>query len=141
MNKYGEKCRFKDQEQVEFTEKRYNKARSKAVIFRNKEYSCVLDMAEDIGIKPCTAYKWIWRGFNSDGEPCRYKDDDRELVFEDRHAIRNKARTKSVVVNGIKYESCKVASESLGIPNTTLYNYLQGRYNNPKYVCSYYQQS
>lgn len=80
------------------------------------------------------------RGFDPKGQPCRFVGDERELVFENRHVIRNQNRAKPVIVNGIKYKSCKEASEKLNIPKTTLYSYLQGKRKNPNYICVYDNQ-
>lgn len=140
INIYGEKCRFFDTEQVEFTDKRYNKCGSKAVVFRGKTYECVKDLVDDIGFAENTVHSWLRRGFNPKGEPCRYVDDDRQLTFVDRHIVRNKNRAKPIIVNGVKYRSCEEASKKLNIPKTTIYAYLQGNRHSTKYICTYDNQ-
>ena len=140
INKDGEKCRFSDTEQVEFTDKRYNKGGSRAVIFRGKTYESVLDLVDDIGISETTAHSWLRRGFNTKGEPCRYVDDERQLKYSNRYLLRNKKRAKPIIVNGVKYRSCEEASKMLNIPKTTIYAYLQGRRHSKKYICTYDNQ-
>ena len=140
INQSGEQCRYKDMPQAEFKDKRYNKGGSRAVVFMGIRYECIKDFAAEIGIGESTASEWLRRGFNPDGIPCRYENDTRELVFVDRYVARNKAKSKPVIVNGIKYISCEAASIALEIPKSTLYSYLQGVKHNPKYICKYGNQ-
>lgn len=140
INSLGQKCRYKGKPQVEYEGKRYNKGGSKSVVYQGIEYECVKDFAVAIGIAENTAHSWLRRGYNPDGIPCRYKNDNRELYYENRFVKRNKARAKTVIVNGIEYKSCLDASQKLNIPKTTLYSYLQGRKYNPKCICKYGNQ-
>lgn len=140
INQKGEKCRYKNSPQKIFTDKRYNKGGSKPVIFKNIRYECVKDFAMETGISETTAHVWLTRGFNPKGEPCRYENDTRNLVFVDKHVARNKARAKSVIINNIEYKSCEDASKALNIPKSTLYSYLQREKRNKKYICRYGNQ-
>lgn len=140
VNQDGEKCHYEGQEQVEFTDSRYNKGGCKSVLYQGIEYESAVDFAKAVGISKTTAYVWLKRGFNPDGIPCRFKDDTRELQFENRHVVRNKNRAKQIIINGIKYKSCSEASEILQIPKSTIYSYLQGKKFNPKYICEYDNQ-
>lgn len=137
VNPNGEKCRYKDEEQVEFSDKRYNKGSCRALTYKGKHYESPLDLAEELGCSASSIYQWVKRGFSPDGIPCRYDDDTRELVFVDRYVKRNKERAKRIVVNGVTYRSCSEASKALGIPKTTIYSYLQKARYNPKYDCRY----
>ena len=140
INYYGERCRFADQDQVQFKDKRYNKGGCKAVIYKGKQYEAVIDLAQDINISENTCHHWLKRGFDPNGNPCRYLNDTRELVFQNRHTKRNKNRAKSVIVNGVKYNSCQEASEKLNLKKSTLYSYLNGSRKNSKYICTYDNQ-
>lgn len=140
INAKGEKCHYKDSPLNEFTDKRYNKGTCRSVIYKNVRYESVKDFAESIGISMSAALYWLRRGFNSDGVPCRYEDDTRELTFINRYAVRNKAKAKPVIVNGIKYDTCEDASKALGISKSTLYSYLQGTKRSRKYICEYGNQ-
>lgn len=140
INGKGEICHYKGQSPVQFNGKRYNKGGSKPVTYKDVTYECVKDFATAVGISESTAHQWLNRGYNPDGIPCRYKDDVRDLIFENRHIVRNKARAKTVIVNGIEYASCEEASKALHIPKTTIYSYLQGVRTNKKYICKYGNQ-
>ena len=140
INPYGEKCRYKGMPQAEYSAKRYNPGGSRPVIYQGVRYECALDFANAIGISQHAATQWLKRGFNSDGVPCRYEDDTRELTFVNRYTVRNQNRAKPVIVNGIEYKSCTHASEALGIPRSTLYSYLNRSKHNEKYICEYGNQ-
>lgn len=140
VNAKGEKCKYKGLDQVDFTDKRYNKGGSRAVVYKDVRYECIKDFAIAIGIGERTASEWLKRGFNPDGIPCRYENDARELVFINKHVARNKAKSKPVIVNGVEYKSCEEASKALGIAKTTIYSYLQGIRKSTKYICKYGNQ-
>lgn len=97
INYKGEKCRYKDEEQVAFTDKRYNKGSCRALSYKGKHYETPLDLAEELGCSPATIYEWTKRGFSPEGIPCRYDDDTRVLEFENRYVKRNKAREKGLL--------------------------------------------
>lgn len=137
INARGEQCYFKGQRPVVFKDKRYNKGSCKPLTYLGKHYESPLDLAEELNISPTTIYCWLKRGFNSKGIPCRYDDDKRKLVFENRHVKRNKGRAKSVIINKVKYSSIEEASKKLKIKKGTLYSYVRGDRRNPKYICSY----
>lgn len=140
INYYGEQCRYKDEDQPIFTGKRYNKGGSKAVIYKDKIYEAVIDLCHDIGISQRACSEWLKRGFDPNGEPCRYVGDKKEYTYENRYVLRNKRRAKPIIVNGIKYSSCQEAAKILNKPKSTLYSYLNGTKNNPNYICTYDNQ-
>lgn len=141
INQRGELCRFKDSKQVVFTDKRYNKGGSRAVVFRGERYECIKDFAKEIGISERTASEWLHRGFNTLGEPCRYENDTREgLVFENRHIKRNKNRAKPIILDGVRYNNVLEASKKTGLKKTTIYSYLQGRRKCKHHTCIYDNQ-
>lgn len=140
VNQHGEKCRYKGHDQVEFTGKRYNKGGSKAIIYKDKQYESIKDFASEIGIGQRTAHEWLKRGFSPNGTPVRYLNDERELVFVNKYTVRNKAKSKPILVNGVEYISCIDASEKLGIPKSTLYAYLRNERFNSEYICKYGNQ-
>lgn len=137
INGKGELCRYKDEEQVIYTGKRYNKGSCRPITYKGKHYESPIDLAEELGCSKSRIYSWVKRGFSPDGEPCRYDDDDRDLSFENRHVKRNIERSRRVIVNDVVYRSSVEACNTLGIPKTTLNSYLKKRRFNPKYNCRY----
>ena len=138
INPFGENCRYKDQEQIIFTDKRYNKCSSKAVTYKNKHYESVIDLVEELKIKKSVVYRWCKKGFDYNGNPCRYDNDTRNLTFK-KYCIgeRNK---KPIIVNGIYYSSKAEAEKALNIKGNGLSQYLNGKRKNKKYICEYVNQ-
>lgn len=140
VNSRMEKCRFEDSEQIEFTDKRYNKCGCRALVFRGKYYETAKDLAEELSISVSAVLSWTRRGFTPHGEPCRYIDDDRILTYTNRHVVRNKNKAKPVILDGIHYNSVDDAHNATGIPKPTIYSYLQGRRKSKEHTCIYDNQ-
>lgn len=137
INRLGLKCRFEDSEQVVFTDKRYNKGGCRAMTYLNASFESPIDCSKEFGIPISTLYSYLKRGFDIKGNPCRYDDDKRELVFE--YPFKGK-KGSAVIINDTKYNSVNEAAKALGVAKTTLYAYLQGRRKSNKYICTYDNQ-
>lgn len=137
INYLGEKCRFTGEEQVEFTDLRYNKGCSEKVVYKGVEYEAQKDLAKAIGVAETTICKWLKKGFDANGNPCRRVGDTKEYQFVDWRKSKRSKPPKPIIINGKKYNSCADASEKLGIPKTTIYSYLDGRVKNGKMTCVY----
>lgn len=138
INYYGEKCRFKDTEQVDFVDNRYNKGGCKSLTYNNKTYESAVDLANELNCSTSRVYSWLKRGFDINGNPCRYDDDDRELTYVNKYKIRK--RNAPIIINDIHYDSIADASEKLNISKGRIRGYLRGDYYNPNYICAYDNQ-
>lgn len=134
-NSKGEICRYKDSEQVEYDNKRYNKGGCKPIIYKNKEYESPVDIANELNISRDRVYRWAKKGFDDYGNICRYLDDKRELTF-----TRKKGQSHTIIVNGEHYKSISEASRKLNISSQYLGNILRGKINSKKYICKYDNQ-
>lgn len=72
----GQKCRYKDSPQVEFTGKRFNKGGCRPLTYKGKHYETPKDLAVEIGLSGDAVSIWARRGYDPKGEPCRYDDKD-----------------------------------------------------------------
>lgn len=138
INPFGEQCRYKNKEQVIFTGKRYNKGICKSMTYNGKHYESPLDLAEELNISKFIIYRWCKKGFDDNGNPCRYDNDDRELTF--KKYIIGEEKRKPIKVNGIIYPSKIDAERALGIKGGGLSQYLNGKRKNKKYICKYVNQ-
>lgn len=138
INPYGEICRYLDEEQVKFKGKRYNKAGCKELIYCDKKYESPIDLAKELGLHHSTVCKWAKRGFDPNGNICRYVNDNRKIEF-----IKNRnseLHSKPIIVNGVRYNSKKEAEEKLGLSKGYLAPYIAGTRKNSKYICKYDNQ-
>lgn len=135
INPYGEKCRYEDEEQVEFVGKRFNKGGCRPLTYKGKHYEAVIDLANEMGLTSTVALRWLKFGFDPYGNPCRYDDDTRELTF----TIKKKAH-HPVIVNGVHYKTFAEAGRANGISAQMVADLTNHKYSNPKYICEYDNQ-
>ena len=135
INSNGNFCRYKDSDQVVFSDKRYNKGGCKSLTYLGKRYESPIDLAEELGCNVTKLYHWLKNGFDHYGNPIRYDEDKRKLVFE-----RKKGSCYPVIVNGKKYPSISAASREIGVSSQWLGDILSGKHKSTKYICEYDNQ-
>lgn len=109
--------------------------KSKKIIINNIQYPSIKAVKEHYNVSYDMVIRWCRDGVNDFGEQCKYANPE--------HAIINKKQNhnaKPVIIDGVRYNSCKEASEKLKIGKSTLYSYLRGEVKNPKYICTYDNQ-
>lgn len=141
INPFGELCRYESEAQHYYKLTRYNSGGMKGVTYLGKHYEAAIDLAKATNHTQGTITSWCKRGFDPDGNPCRYDNDTRELTYEDARQKAHSNRPKrNIIVNGVKYASCEEACEKLGLKKSTLYTYLNGYRQSKKYICKYDNQ-
>lgn len=135
INPYGEKCRYEDEEQVIFTDKRFNKGGCRPLTYKGVHYETPKDLYEELGLSQTVVLRWLKKGFDPYGNSCRYDDDTRELTF----TVRKKAH-HPVIVNGVHYKTFAEAGRANGISAQTIADLANHKYTNPKYICEYDNQ-
>ena len=138
INPFGEQCRYKDEEQVVFNGKRYNIGSCKSLTYLSKHYESPLDLAKELNITKSRVYKWCKRGFDDNGNSCRYDNDNRQLIF--KKYINGEQHRKPIIVNGVYYPSKVDAERALNIKGGGLTPYINGTRKNKKYICEYVNQ-
>lgn len=108
-----------------------------SVIYKGKEYQYISSLAKELGKHETTIMQWVKKGFDSQGNPCRYKDDTAEHIFKPQN---RKGRSRPVIVNGVHYSSIVEASNAIGISTDRLWSYLKGYVKNPPVQCEYDNQ-
>lgn len=131
----GELCRYKDEDQVVFTDKRYNKGTCKGMTYKGKHYETVIDLAEELNCNVTKLYHWLHKGFDNYGNPIRYDDDHRDLTYKLKTGMYY-----PVIVNGKHYPSLSAASRDLGVCSQWLGDILRGKHKSKKYICEYDNQ-
>lgn len=135
INRDGELCRYKDEEQKVFSDKRYNKGCSKPLTYLGKHYEAAIDLVNELNVNESTVLKWLKKGFDSNGNVCRYDDDTRDLVFKP-----NKYAKKRIIVNGVRYETITEASKKLGVCTDTIRSALNHKHKSRNLICEYDNQ-
>ena len=92
---------------------RVGSTHKRKVVLNGKEYSGVKDAANILGVAEYTVTTWCKRGYDTDGNPCRYADEEqKEYKFK-------KGGSKEVEVDGIIYSSVKEAATALGCKDSS----------------------
>lgn len=135
INQYGELCRYKDEEQVIFTDKRYNKGGCRPITYNGKHYETPKDMSIELDISVNKIYKWAKVGFDPYGNPCRYDDDKRNLQFEIKKNMH-----RPVIVNGVHYKNMSEAARENNVSATYIRDILNKKYKSKTLICEYDNQ-
>lgn len=109
--------------------------KSKKIIINNIQYPSIKAVKEHYNVSYDVVIKWCKNGITSFGEQCRYADPTQATINK-----KQNHNVKPIIVDGVRYNSCKEASEKLKIGKSTLYSYLRGEVKNPKYICVYDNQ-
>ena len=135
INSKGELCRYKDSEQVEFNGKRYNKGGCRALTYKGKHYETPKDLYDELGVNQSVVLRWLKLGFDPYGNPCRYDDDDRELVFEMKRKSHH-----PVIVNGVRYRTMAAAARANNVSAQWIADLANHKYTDKNLNCEYDNQ-
>lgn len=94
--------------------------RKRKVVINGTVYNGLKDAAKDIGVCEYTILTWCKKGYDTNGNPCRYEDEpqkDYPVIKKTRPKVKN---SKPVIVDGIRYETVKDAADFIGTWSGTL---------------------
>ena len=83
----------------------------KTVCYLGKEYTCK-ELASLTGYELTTIWKWCKRGYDTDGNPCFYKG-------EEKNTIKRTTCSKGVLIDGQYFPSLRAAGDFLGVKDTS----------------------
>ena len=67
----------------------------------------------DLGVWENTILNWCKRGYDTNYNPCRYKDEEQKAY------VVKRTSSKAVLIDGVYYESLKAAAKALGVKDTS----------------------
>ena len=138
INPNGEVCKYADSKQVVFNGKRYNIGGCRPLIYIGEVYESPIDLAKVLGAHNSTVCKWAKKGFDPNGNECRYIDDEERHTY--KKYVNGESNKKPIWVNGILYSSKSEAEKQLGLSKGYLAPYIAGTRKNKKYICVYDNQ-
>ena len=107
----------------------------RAVVINNIEYAGIVDAARTLGVWENTVLRWCQRGYDTNGNPCRYKDE------KQKDYTIHKTCSKAVIVDGIEYPSLRAAADAIGAKDTSpLCRALKANRPYKGYICKYANQ-
>ena len=106
---------------------------SKVVCYQNKEYTC-RELADITGYKISTIWKWCQRGYDTEGNPCYYKN-------QKIQGTKKTTCSKAVLIDGQYFPSLRAACDYLGVKDTSpLCKALKANKNYKGHKCEYANQ-
>lgn len=110
-------------------------AKSKAIIINGKEYTTPKEAAEYYSVGVECVYKWAKRGYNTEGQPCHYKDEkQKDYSFF-------KTCSKAVMIDDKIFSSLRAAGDYLNIKDTSpLCRALKNNKPYKGHICKYVNQ-
>ena len=113
----------------------------RAVIINNIEYTCAKEAAKEFNVCEGTIFSWCKRGYDTNGNPCRYKDEAQKAYSETIKQLGSRAQSaKGVYIDNIYYPSVKQGAQSIGAWPETLIRAIKAKRKCKGHDCSYANQ-
>lgn len=97
------------------TAKTVGRTKKRAVIINGIGYDSLREAAREIGVCEFSILTWCKRGYDTDGNPCRYSDEPQKNYPALKKTHPKVTTPKAVIVDGIRYETVKEAADSIGV--------------------------
>ena len=107
--------------------------KSKVVCYLGQEYTCK-ELAEKTGYQITTIWRWCQRGYDTNGNPCYYKDNKVD-------GYKKITCSKGVKIDGQFFPSLRAAADFLGVKDTSpLCKALKANKKYKGHICEYADQ-
>lgn len=85
------------------------------VVINGVVYDGLKDAAKSIGVCDYSILTWCKRGYDTNGNPCRYYDEPQKKYSALKKTHPKVTTPKPIIVDGIRYETVKDAADSIGV--------------------------
>lgn len=110
--------------------------RRKPIVLGNIIYSSAKEIAKIFNVNTNTIYYWIKRGYSKDKLPCYYVETGyKEFTIQNR-----KTTNKSVIIDGIYYDSVKSGAKAINVWSETLIRAIKEKRKCKGHTCEYANQ-
>lgn len=120
--------------------KKNGKAKGRPVIINGITYSGLKVAAAEIGVCEFSILTWCKRGYDTNGNPCRYADEPQK-DYPDLKKTHPKVTTpKPVIVDEVRYETVKDAAEAIGVWSESIIRAIKSGRKCKGHICRYDNQ-
>lgn len=113
----------------------------RAVIIDGEKFSAVFIAAQHFNTKSTVIISWCKRGYNTEGKPCRYADEEQKEYSDTIKQLGARAQSaKGVIVDGVYYPSVKAGAEAIGGWPENLTRAIKANRTYKGHTCSYANQ-
>ena len=103
----------------------------------NTQYNGRVDAARDYGVTSTAVLYWLDRGYARGNEICYYDGEQKPKLKILKHGS---TKRKTIIVDGIEYESIRQAAEAIGGSGSALSQALRKRETFKGHICKYGNQ-
>lgn len=112
----------------------------RAVVINHKIYPGVKIAAKEIGVCEYTISTWCRRGYDINGNPCRYEDEEQKEYSELKKMNPRITTAKPVIIDGIRFLTLKQGAEYIGVASETLIRCIKSNKDCKGHKCRYDNQ-
>lgn len=112
----------------------------KRVVLNGIEYKSVKEASVVTGHREYTIIKWCKRGYDFDGNPCRYADETQKEIPLVRQLHPHSASPKAVIVDGVRYETVQDGAKAIGTWSESIIRAIKENRKCKGHTCQYANQ-
>ena len=110
------------------------------VIIDGKEYEGVKIAAESLGVAQYTIINWCHRGYNTDGKPCHYKNEQQKIIPEMKKLGARVNNAKPIIIDNIYYSSVKAGAKAINGNSEGIIRAIKANRTYKGHICNYANQ-
>lgn len=120
--------------------KKAGKKHRRAVIINGQYFDGVKIAAKHFNVHEQTVSSWCKRGYNTNGEPCRYADEEQKEYPSYKKTHPKVTTRKPVIIDRIHFDTVKDGAEYIGCSSSLLIKALKEHKTCKGHTCEYDNQ-
>ena len=103
-------------------------------------YNSITEAEQTTGRSDSSIIKWCKRGYDDNGNPCRYADEKQKEIPSIKKKHPKAVSYKAVVIDEIKYETVEDGARAIGVWSESLIRAIKGNRKCKGHTCKYDNQ-
>lgn len=120
--------------------KKNGEQKKRKVVIDGVIYNSLKEAAVSLGVCEFSILTWCKRGYNTEGNPCRYFDEPQKEYPLIKKTHPNVTTPKAVIVDGVRYETVKDAAAAIGVWSESIIRAIKGKRKCKGHECRYDNQ-
>lgn len=117
-----------------------SRKKMRPVIINGIRYDGLKVAAKEIGVCEHSILTWCKRGYDTNGNPCRYEDEQQKKYPLIKKTHPKATTPKPVIIDGIRFETVKDAAEYIGVWSESIIRAIKGNRKCKGHECRYDNQ-
>lgn len=119
---------------------RVNQKNKRKVIINGDLYNSVKEAASELNVSSYTISNWCKRGYDINGNPCRYHDEPQKQYPESKKLHPRAGLVRAVIIDGVRYCAVCDAAKALGVCSKTIIRAIKNNRPFKGHECRYDNQ-